>query len=49
MIYNKEETPFFSEFSKIDQIGIVDNDIEATLKSYEKIFGIEPFSSLESP
>lgn len=49
MINNKEETSLFSEFSKIDQIGIVVKDMEATMKFYEKIFGIEPFLTLESP
>ncbi|MFX0205904.1 MAG: VOC family protein [Candidatus Hodarchaeota archaeon] len=43
------ETPYFSEFSKIDQIGIVVKDMESTMKFYEKIFGIKPFLTLESP
>jgi len=49
LIHNKEETSLFSEFSKIDQIGIVIKDMEVSLKFYKKLFGIEPFLTLESP
>jgi methylmalonyl-CoA/ethylmalonyl-CoA epimerase len=42
------EEPVFSSFSKVDQIGIVVRDMEATMKFYEKMFGIEPFPTVES-
>ncbi len=38
----------FSKFSKVDQIGIVVKDMEATMKFYERMFGIEPFPTVES-
>lgn len=41
------EEPVFSEFSKVDQIGIVVKDVEATMRFYEKMFGIEPFPAVE--
>ncbi len=44
-----EETPVFSKFSQIDQIGIVVKNMEKNLKFYKKLFGIEPFLTLESP
>ncbi|MFX0172570.1 MAG: VOC family protein [Candidatus Hodarchaeota archaeon] len=48
MINSNVETPFFSEFSKIDQIGLVVKDMELTMKFYERMFGIKPFLTLES-
>ncbi len=45
---NKEKTQLFSKFSKVDQIGIVVKDMEATMNFYEKMFGIEPFPTVES-
>ncbi|MFX0150402.1 MAG: VOC family protein [Candidatus Hodarchaeota archaeon] len=48
MINSRVETPIFSEFSKIDQIGIVVKDMESTMKFYERMFGIEPFLTLVS-
>ena len=48
MVSSDEEMPLFSKFSKVDQIGIVVKDMEATMKSYEKMFGIEPFPTVES-
>ncbi|MFX1536434.1 MAG: VOC family protein [Promethearchaeota archaeon] len=39
----------FSKFSKVDQIGIVVKDMETSMKFYEKMFGIEPFPTVESP
>jgi len=48
MVSSDEEIPLFSKFSKVDQIGIVVKDMEATMKSYEKMFGIEPFPTVES-
>ena len=48
MVSNYEEMPLFSKFSKVDQIGIVVKDMEATMKFYEKMFGIEPFPTVES-
>jgi methylmalonyl-CoA/ethylmalonyl-CoA epimerase len=38
----------FSKFSKVDQIGIVVKDMDATMKFYERMFGIEPFPTVES-
>ncbi len=38
----------FSKFSKVDQIGIVVKDMEATMKFYERMFGIDPFPTVES-
>ena len=40
--------PVFSKFSKIDQIGIVVKDVEKYAKFYEKVFGVEPFPTVES-
>jgi len=48
MVSNDEEIPLFSKFSRVDQIGIVVKDVEATVKFYEKMFGIEPFPTVES-
>jgi len=48
MVRRDEEAPLFSKFSKVDQIGIVVKDMEATMKFYEKMFGIEPFPTVES-
>ncbi len=45
---NEEKTQLFSKFSKVDQIGIVVKDMEATMNFYEKMFGIEPFPTVES-
>lgn len=44
-----EEKPLLSNFTKIDQIGIVVDDLERTMDLYEQLFGIEPFLTLESP
>lgn len=41
------EEPVFSKLSKVDQIGIVVKDIEATMKFYEKMFGIESVPTIE--
>ena len=38
----------FLNFSKVDQIGIVVKDMEATMEFYEEMFGIEPFPTVES-
>ena len=35
-------------FSKVDQIGIVVKDVEKYVKFYEKVFGVEPFPTVES-
>lgn len=48
MVSDDEEKPLFSKFSKVDQIGIVVKNMEATMKFYEKMFGIEPFPTVES-
>jgi len=45
MVSDDEEKPLFS---KVDQIGIVVKDMKATMKFYEKMFGIEPFPTVES-
>lgn len=45
MINSSEER---SVFSKVDQIGIVVKDVEKYVKFYEKIFGVEPFPTVES-
>lgn len=44
-----EKKPLLSNFTKIDQVGIVVNDLERTMDLYEQLFGIEPFLTLESP
>jgi len=41
------EEPVFSKFSKVDQIGMVVKDIEATMKFYEEMFGIESSPRVE--
>jgi len=41
------EEPVFSKFSRVDQIGIVVRDMEATMKFYEKMFGIQSFPTVE--
>ena len=48
LVINDEEIPVFSKFSQIDQIGIVVKNMEISMKFYEKLFGIEPFLTLES-
>ncbi|MDH5390269.1 MAG: VOC family protein [Candidatus Bathyarchaeota archaeon] len=48
MVSNDKEKPLFSKFSKVDQIGIAVKDMETTMKFYEKMFGIEPFPTVES-
>ena len=48
MVNDDEEKPLFSKSSKVDQIGIVVRDMEVTMKFYEKMFGIEPFPTVES-
>ncbi len=45
MVKNIEER---SVFSKVDQIGIVVQDVEKYVKFYEKMFGVEPFPTVES-
>ena len=45
MINSSEER---SVFSKVDQIGIVVKDIEKYMRLYEKMFGVEPFPTVES-
>ena len=45
MVKNIEER---SVFSKVDQIGIVVQDVEKYVKFYQKIFGVEPFPTVES-
>jgi len=45
MVTGSEEK---SVFSKIDQIGIVVKDVEKYMKFYEKVFGVEPFPTVES-
>jgi len=40
--------PVLSNFSKVDQIGIVVKDVEKYIKIYEKVFGVEPFPTVES-
>jgi len=47
MVGNNEIISLFSQFSQIDQIGIVVRDMEATMKFYRS-FGLEPFLTLES-
>ena len=42
------ERPVFSKFSKVDQIGIVVEDVEKYVQFYEKVFGVEPFPIVES-
>jgi methylmalonyl-CoA/ethylmalonyl-CoA epimerase len=37
-----------SVFSRVDQIGIVVKDVEKYMKFYEKMFGVEPFPTVES-
>jgi methylmalonyl-CoA/ethylmalonyl-CoA epimerase len=37
-----------SLFSKVNQIGIVVKDVEKYMKFYEKLFGVEPFPTVES-
>ncbi|MFX0015508.1 MAG: VOC family protein [Candidatus Hermodarchaeota archaeon] len=45
---NTEKIPLFYDSWQIDQIGIVVEDMEKSLKYYENIFG-SPFLTLESP
>ncbi|MFX1335921.1 MAG: VOC family protein, partial [Promethearchaeota archaeon] len=45
---NTEKIPLFYDSWQIDQIGIVVEDMEKSLKHYENIFG-SPFLTLESP
>jgi len=47
MSKGSDEEPVFSRFSKVDQIGIVVKDIDATMKFYEKMFGIESSPTVE--
>ncbi|MFX1285023.1 MAG: VOC family protein [Promethearchaeota archaeon] len=47
MVSNDETVTLFSQFSQIDQIGVVVKDMEATMKFYES-FGLESFLTLES-
>ncbi|MFW9990725.1 MAG: VOC family protein [Candidatus Odinarchaeota archaeon] len=42
-----EDVPFFSKFSKVDQIGIVVKDMETSMKFYKKMFRPDPFLTLE--
>jgi len=48
MAKGSSEEPVFSKFSKVDQIGIVVKDMEKYKKFYEKVFGVEPFPTVES-
>jgi len=48
MAKGSSEEPVFSKFSKVDQIGIVVRDVEKYMKFYEKVFGVEPFPTVES-
>ena len=48
MASDDKEESLFSKFSKVDQIGIVVKDMEATMKFYERMFGIESFPTVES-
>jgi len=48
MTTSSEEKSVFSKFSKVDQIGIVVRDVEKYVKLYEKMFGVEPFPTVES-
>ena len=45
MVNSSEER---SVFSKVGQIGIVVKDVEKYMKFYEKMFGVEPFPTVES-
>ena len=45
MVNSSEER---SVFSKVGQIGIVVKDVERYMKFYEKMFGVEPFPTVES-
>ena len=45
MVNSSEEN---SVFSKVGQIGIVVKDVERYMKFYEKMFGVEPFPTVES-
>ena len=45
MVNGSEER---SVFSKVDQIGIVVKDVEKYMRFYEKMFGVEPFPTVES-
>lgn len=47
LVSNDETVTLFSQFSQIDQIGVVVKDMEATMKFYES-FGLESFLTLES-
>ena len=47
MVKGGGEEPVFSKLSKVDQIGIVVKDVEATMKFYEKMFGIESSPTVE--
>lgn len=47
MVKGGGEEPVFSKFSKVDQIGIVVKDVEATVRFYEKMFGIESSPTVE--
>ncbi|MFX1505628.1 MAG: VOC family protein [Promethearchaeota archaeon] len=47
MVFDDENIPLFSKFPQVDQIGIVVKNMEASIKSYEKMFG-PPFLTLES-
>ncbi|MHA2203360.1 MAG: VOC family protein, partial [Candidatus Hodarchaeales archaeon] len=46
MVDDVEKIPLFSKFPQVDQIGIVVEDMEASLKFYEQMFG-PPFLTLE--
>lgn len=47
MVEEFEETPLFSKFPQVGQIGIVVKDMNTSVKFYEQMFG-PPFLTLES-
>lgn len=42
-----DNEPVFSKFSKVDQIGIIVKDVEATMKFYKEMFGIESLPAVD--
>jgi len=47
MAKGDNEEPVFSKFSKVDQIGIIVKDVKATMKFYERMFGIESLPTVD--
>ena len=45
---SNDENQLLFNITRVDQIGIVVNDVDKTMKKYETFFGIEPFMTLES-